>query len=351
MRFSFCPGFFRIEYSTFISMEALVTVLMPNYNNEAYLNEAIDSILSQSLTDFIFLIVDDGSTDRSVEIIQSYSDPRIQLICKEKNSGIVDTLNLGLAHIHTRYFVRMDGDDTCHPQRLRILLDYMETHPETGVCGSHIQLFGSSTEIWKQELDTNKIKARMVYSNGVTHGPSIFRTDVLKNNGINYRNRHPYMEDYDLFIRLKHITEFAHVDAVLYNYRLLYHNSTVKNRSSLLERYLNIYKDVLKELELDTNDEHLAAHAGLFGRTLPVLPFKTYKNWQNTLIQQNRKLKIYPQEALEAVLDEAWQKLFFKISPVSFGKSARYFISSKKIGRTQFLFLIKSKINRLLGRR
>jgi len=327
-----------------------ITILMPNYNNAPFLDEAVQSMLDQSFGQFVFLIVDDGSTDNSIEIIQRYQDPRIKLICKEKNSGIVDTLNIGLEHTHTKYFVRMDGDDTCHPDRLKILFEYMETHPHIGVCGSHIQLFGNSKDVWKQELDTNKIKARMIYSNGVTHGPSIFRTQLLKDNGITYRNRHPYMEDYDLFIRLKHFTEFAHVDATLYNYRMLQHNSTVKNKDSQVNRYFNIYKDVLEEMKLEASHENLAAHAGLFGRITPELPFKTYQNWGNTLIRQNELLGIYPKPEFKAIIAEAWDKLFFRISPVSWRKSFGYFMVSKKIKWVHFSYLVKSKINRLLGR-
>ena len=81
----------------------LISVLLPNYNNASYLKEAIDSILNQTFQDFELLIVDDGSSDNSIEIIRSYSDSRIKLIEKSSNSGIVDTLNIGLDNIHSKY--------------------------------------------------------------------------------------------------------------------------------------------------------------------------------------------------------------------------------------------------------
>src|SRR3954469_1580225 len=120
-----------------------ITVLMPNYNNAPFLKEAIDSILNQTFTNFHFLIVDDGSTDNSVDIIKQYNDPRITLIQKEKNSGIVDTLNIGLERIESTYIVRMDGDDISTPDRLMILYNFMEENPEIGVRGSQIMHFGN----------------------------------------------------------------------------------------------------------------------------------------------------------------------------------------------------------------
>src|SRR5882757_5790861 len=113
-------------------MEPAITVLMPNYNNEPFLKDAIDSVLNQTFTNFVFIIVDDGSTDRSVEIIKSYADKRIVFIEKENNSGIVDTLNIGLAQITSTYFIRMDGDDISTNDRFSILYQFMESNPDIG---------------------------------------------------------------------------------------------------------------------------------------------------------------------------------------------------------------------------
>ena len=99
-------------------MKPIVTVLMTVYNGSHYLNEAIDSALCQTLNDFEFLIIDDASTDNSVEIINSYNDSRIKLLINNKNIGQTASLNLGLARAKGEYVARFDQDDVCLPKRL-----------------------------------------------------------------------------------------------------------------------------------------------------------------------------------------------------------------------------------------
>ena len=110
-----------------------VSVVMPAYNAAKYIKEAIDSILAQTYRDFEFIIVNDGSTDNTKEIILSYSDPRIVYIENEQNSGICVTLNKGLDAAKGRYIVRMDSDDIALPQRLEVQVRYMDANPVVGV--------------------------------------------------------------------------------------------------------------------------------------------------------------------------------------------------------------------------
>jgi glycosyltransferase involved in cell wall biosynthesis len=111
-------------------MSAKITVLMPVYNAEQFLREAIDSMLNQSFRDFEFLIMDDGSTDSSISIIQQYQDPRIRLIRNEKNLGISPTLNKGIELASSDLIARMDADDISYPDRLQKQYDYMMAHPD-----------------------------------------------------------------------------------------------------------------------------------------------------------------------------------------------------------------------------
>lgn len=333
-------------------MFPLVTVLMPNYNNEAFIREAIDSILNQTFGDFIFLIVDDGSTDKSVDIIKSYDDPRIRLIIKEKNSGIVDTLNLGLKAVETKYIVRMDGDDISAPDRIRLLVEFMEENPSVGVCGSNIKSFGDLNEVWKQELDRNKIKAKMIYCNGVTHAPSIFRTEVLKKNNIFYTNNHPYMEDYDLFFRMKGITDFAHIDYELYFYRILGHNSTVANKHTAYQRRKNFYVEVLKELGIEPSERNLDLHMQFFIGGVPLsFEMKDYREWMETILRSNREKRIYPEKEFLELFADAWNNFYYKVVPLSFKTNLNFFLVSKKISFHQLIYFLKFKFNSFTGRR
>ena len=112
-----------------------VTVLMPAYNAEHYIAQAIRSVLRQTFTDFELLIVDDGSTDYTAKIIRSFKDPRIVLI-QQENKGVSAALNTGLSNSRAPYIARFDADDVCYPERLKIQFDFITAHPEYSIIGS-----------------------------------------------------------------------------------------------------------------------------------------------------------------------------------------------------------------------
>jgi glycosyltransferase involved in cell wall biosynthesis len=342
--------FYKIDTKTRMIQPA-ISVLMPNYNNEPFLRDAIDSVLNQTFTDFIFIIIDDGSTDKSVDIIRSYSDKRILLIEKKNNSGIVDTLNIGLEQVTSKYFIRMDGDDISTVERFALLYQFMENNPDIGVCGSNIKIFGSISETWRYSSDKDKCKARLIFNNGVGHASTIVRTEVLKNNGITYSNKHPYMEDYELFSQLKRHTEFTNIDKELYQYRISDHNSTVKNNHTRLERYRDFYKYILNELSIEPTQENVETHLEFFLKPSISFPISTYKKWLELLIIQNKKKRIYPGKALEEILTERWEHFFFKTVPLPLHNVLTYFLISKKIKLNQASYLLKYKINKLIGRK
>ena len=121
-----------------------VSVLMPAYNSEKYLGEAIDSILNQTFTDFEFIIINDGSKDNTAKIVEEYAkkDKRIRFIDNKKNQGIVGVLNEGIDLCRGKYIARMDSDDISLPTRFEKEIEYMEEHPECGVLGTWYEIFG-----------------------------------------------------------------------------------------------------------------------------------------------------------------------------------------------------------------
>jgi glycosyltransferase involved in cell wall biosynthesis len=118
-----------------ITNKPAITVLMPAYNVAAYIAEAIQSVLQQSFTNFELLIVNDGSTDDTAEIIKSFGDTRIVLI-NRNNGGVAEALNTGLEYARAQYIARFDADDICHPKRLEIQYRFMQSNPEYHILGS-----------------------------------------------------------------------------------------------------------------------------------------------------------------------------------------------------------------------
>lgn len=116
----------------------LVTVIIPVRNGEHFIAQAIDSILSQTLTDLELLVVDDASTDRSTEIIQSYTDPRLRVLRNPKRMGVSASRNRALAEAHASYIAFLDADDIAYTQRLEIQITFLENHPSVALVGSHL---------------------------------------------------------------------------------------------------------------------------------------------------------------------------------------------------------------------
>ena len=129
------------------------TVLMPVFNGEKHLNEAINSILSQSFQDFEFLIIDDGSTDHSKKIIRSYQDKRIRFIENDRNLQLSRTLNRGIQLAKGEYILRMDADDISFPNRLEKQIQFMDQNLEIIASGSSLKLMGESIS-WTKSKST-----------------------------------------------------------------------------------------------------------------------------------------------------------------------------------------------------
>jgi len=121
--------------------EPLISVVMPVYNTEKFVAEAIESILAQTFTDFEIIIIDDCSTDKSWQIIQDFSekDQRIVTIQNSENQGLARSLNKGLKIAKGQFIARMDADDISMPQRFEIQLDFLKNHPDVGVVGSTVK--------------------------------------------------------------------------------------------------------------------------------------------------------------------------------------------------------------------
>lgn len=188
------------------NFELKVSVVMPVYNAEPYLRDSIDSVLNQTLTDFEFIIIDDGSTDNSKAIIQEYNDSRIKLI--ENNHDFIESLNKGMRLSKAPYIARMDADDIMMKDRLNIQHEYMIKHPEIDVCGSSFTKFGFGKEdVYHLETRCKILKGLLLTENPLAHPTTMIRMKsieaLLKLNPQGpYRKEYIYAEDYKLWCEL-----------------------------------------------------------------------------------------------------------------------------------------------------
>jgi glycosyltransferase involved in cell wall biosynthesis len=195
-----------------------VTVLMPVYNAQRFLREAIDSILQQSFKPFEFLIIDDGSTDRSAEIIESYRDPRIRFVRNVRNQGITPTLNKGIGLASCELIARMDADDISHPQRLQKQFGYMKRNPACALLSTWARVISEEGKFIRLERYRNNFYYfNLTFECWMYHPTIMFRKSAVEKIG---RYRMPYSEDYDLFWRMSIRFKIANLSEPLVDYRI-----------------------------------------------------------------------------------------------------------------------------------
>ncbi|HYC86145.1 MAG TPA: glycosyltransferase [Chryseosolibacter sp.] len=195
-----------------------ITVLMPVYNAERFLKEAIDSILAQTFQEFEFVIIDDGSTDSSVAIVESYRDRRIRFFRNNQNAGISETLNRGIGLASCELIARMDADDVSNPFRLHKQYEYMIKHPECGLLSAWARVITEDDQFIRIE----RYRSRYYYYNltfecWMYHPTVVFRKSAVQSVGMYSM---PYSEDYDLFWKLSKKFEIGNIEEPLVNYRL-----------------------------------------------------------------------------------------------------------------------------------
>jgi glycosyltransferase involved in cell wall biosynthesis len=196
---------------------------MPVYNCERYLRDAIDSILSQTFSDFELVIVDDGSTDGTGAIVDKYReiDPRVVVLHKP-NGGIVSALNAGLELCNGEYIARMDGDDICAPNRFAVQVNYLDEHKHCVCVGGNfrgIDEAGKLHDIFR--YSRNRLTSFETFPVRVAltcHPLAMFRRSALVG-AKGYRNTFPHAEDYDLFLRIADFGRVDNPDELLFYYR------------------------------------------------------------------------------------------------------------------------------------
>ena len=195
-----------------------LTVLMPVYNAERFLAEAIDSVLKQTFTAFEFLILDDGSSDRSVSIIKSYTDPRIRLYQNEQNMGISPTLNKGIALATTPLVARMDADDICYPERLQMQYNYLLANPDCALVSSWVRVITENGDFVRQDdFKSPYYYYNLTFECWIYHPTIVFRKEAVQQIG-GYTV--PYSEDFELFWQLSRKFKIHNLPEVLLDYRI-----------------------------------------------------------------------------------------------------------------------------------
>lgn len=198
-----------------------ISVIMSVYNGEECLAQAIESILCQTFKDYEFIIINDGSTDNSINIINTYCDDRIRLIANDVNVGLPRSLNKAISAARGKYIARFDADDISLKDRLSVQYEFMENNREIGVCGSWIKLFDCSANgaVCRYSSDPDLLKCQLFFMNPLCHSSVIFRRDLIDKYALLYDEDFELAQDYELWTRAIHVTKLGNIDKVLLMYR------------------------------------------------------------------------------------------------------------------------------------
>lgn len=282
-----------------------VTVLMPVFNGETYLREAIESILGQTFGNFEFLIVDDGSTDKSLDIIASYEDPRIRLHANGSNRGTVHALNTGLELAKGEYIARMDCDDISLPHRLEQQVRFMDAHPHIGVCGSGMRIIKKGKLKNRRYLPESdqELKITLLFNTCFFHPTVIMKKAAIKN--LLYPKNLVYTQDYNFWVQLAQGIRFANLPEILVYFRE--HDRQISQKKADLQKSnaRRIRKSYLHSMIHDISDEELEIHHQIAENHEGVNLTKAQK-WLEYLIDLNTHKHTYSTNIFLKEIGRKW---------------------------------------------
>lgn len=297
-----------IRYSKRFEMEVeavpRASIIMPVYNNAAFVQEAIHSMLVQTYKDFELIVIDDGSTDGSAELIDRFKDPRIRKIMHRQNRGVVSALNEGLSLATGEYIVRMDGDDVSTPNRLDIQISFMNQNPDIGLSAG---AFTSSVN-GKPKINPSsheEIKTWLLFHCCIAHPTVIMRNSIVQRLGIRYDRNYPHAEDYELWNRLAFQTKLANLPVNMLYYRI--HGGQVSHvhRAIQDDSARRVRQRQFSRLGLHLSDEENRIMLDFIHFNINPADYNGYfraVGFARWLLEQNAKHRVYDQQMLNMAL-------------------------------------------------
>ncbi len=250
-----------------------VSVLLSVYNGIPYIEEAIDSILSQDFNDFELLIIDDASKDNTACTIKMYSDKRIRFFENADNIGLTNNLNYLACQAKAPLLARQDADDISHPNRLGLQYELMSQQPDLSLLGTNVQVINAKGDVYEEWFlpdDDMTIRERLQSSNIFCHGSTMFRKHAFEKAGA-YRQAFRYSQDYDLWLRLAKIGRLAMIPKPLYKLRR--HNSNITSRRALEQLHCHLLAILTNKADSEYEVDAIERDSNLSPRDLLELHF------------------------------------------------------------------------------
>lgn len=298
----------------------LISVILPVYNCEKYIEESVRSILDQTVDDFELIVIDDGSTDESMKIVSAlaFEDNRIRVLKNDTNIGLIYTLNRGLQEATGDFIARMDADDRSHIDRFEKQLLYLDMNPNVYLCSCKVRYFGGKSEVIEYNYTPAQTKVELLYHNGVNHPGYMMRSALIKEEHRTYNPKYLHAEDYEFVVNVSRSHEVGIVPEVLLDYRI--HENQV---SGVNAKISDATKTKIKKEQL----EYLAVHFSKeeeadffdsdYGENQKIKSVEDLKRRLNTftrMIDANDVNRVYDSICFKAALAERFAYSVCRIS-------------------------------------
>lgn len=333
-----------------------VTVIMPTYNVAPWVSEAVDSVLNQTYKDFELLVMDDCSSDETVNIVRAIDDSRIRIEINEHNLGLAENLNRGLSLTKTEYVSRMDGDDIAEPTWLEKEVAVLDAHPEVGICSAGFQRFGTSNSLVRFSEKHEDALANMLF--GCTVIVPTFRYSLYSELGLKYKTSAFPAEDYRFWAECLRQTKVYNIQETLFHYRMHPSQICTAKREIQQTKVSEVRRYMLEWLNPNMKEEDKLFFLNKFvkGDILSRSDWKKYKQFSQRLIEYNTVIGHFSRQSLEkrfekhivlSVYDTVTNKYYSQgYSMVSYFKYLFSGLAFKTTMKYEAKFLLKSILHR-----
>ena len=293
-------------------MSSLISVILPVYNREAFVAEAVQSILRQTYRNFELIIIDDGSSDSSLEVVRNINDSRIKILKNDKNLGVSASRNRGIQEAKGEFIAFMDSDDISAPERFWKQLKLLKNKPEIDICGSWVQFLNSDKIIRHQEKH-EEIFTQLLLNCSLSLGAVMYKKKNSQDLRLNEQLQ--YGEDYELWSREGWERKMYNIQEPLLFYRVHQDQISSVNKKKQLSLDAEIRLSIFKRIGYcqNTFPDEVIERIILFQEFFGLKEFKIFLNWLKNLEKINSEQNIFPHPQLKDVLRKLKQNLLFKI--------------------------------------
>jgi glycosyltransferase involved in cell wall biosynthesis len=290
----------------------LITVIMPVYNREKFIGDAIQSIINQSFENFELIIINDASIDNTKKIILKFPDSRIILLENEKNIGVAASRNKGIEKAKGKFIAFMDSDDISLPNRLQEQLNKLMSDSGLIGCGSWLKILNSSKVI-KHCEHHNDIITRLLIHCSLSIGAAMLKTSVVKQ--VKFNPTLKFGEDYEFWSRVCWMGSLYNIPEPFLLYRSHKDQISINNKKEQLNMDVDIRMSLFKKINYSRNEfpDSLIRKFLLFDEYVQIEEFSRFIKWLNYIKEQNRKLLIFPLVEFDKTIEEIRRSLLNNI--------------------------------------